>query len=621
MTQRVPRPTAIPPCYYKGFRLFLTHGRFFAFPVFLEPIDPLRLGRLIFHPAVLSAPTPEELYALIDGLDVDWERPQAVGSYEGYNLVRLRGTYHGIPPAARWADLYQEEERRLAGVMSGDTLEEVQATIRRALDAVPVEFAGWLPIYENSGNCGRHPQFKHTAEPPLGYWFTCSAVPKRRGLTLWYRVVRRLRHMGGVALTALWQGIRPLLGLFGGSRGYAPRARLRVVAAVLRMFFTLLRGGGRLGPVLNFLQKRHFRSQVLLPRDTGLVFLTSMPYTYGQNPWVIEIEDVTTLFYPHVHNGQTRDMQLADSPYFPIVKTLLESDQCKGILTHMKSTAEMLPTLFRSDKITAKVNYAPLGVPLPRRWQRHDEDPATEPLDLLFINSWCQANGNFLLRGGLDVLEAFAILRERYPHLRLTMRTSLPGLDDHYHRIIDKNWVRVIDRLLTAEEMDDLLAGSHIFLLPAARVHIVSLLQAMSYGLAVVTSDGWGIQEYVTHERNGLIVPGRYGKVSWADKEAGQLREKYELMHSPDPDMIPRIVEAVSRLVEDRELRRRLGRTARHDAATTFTLENWNRGLKRLFDKALAPRHCDPLGADTLRALEDLGDNREPAVVLAQQGE
>ena len=222
-------------------------------------------------------------------------------------------------------------------------------------------------------------------------------------------------------------------------------------------------------PALRFLKSRHFQSQVMLGNCRGLVFLTSMPYTFGQNPWIIEIEDPTTLFYPLIVNGRTLDLRIADSPYFPIVKTLLEDDSCKGILTHMKSTAEMVPTLFGSDIIAKKVFYAPLGVKLPPRWQRHDDRGDDEEIHLLFINSWCQVPSNFYVRGGLDVLEAFAILHERYPQLRLTLRTTLPPLDTHYHRIVESGWVRVIDRFLSAEEMADLHAESHIFLLPAAR--------------------------------------------------------------------------------------------------------------------------------------------------------
>jgi glycosyltransferase involved in cell wall biosynthesis len=311
-----------------------------------------------------------------------------------------------------------------------------------------------------------------------------------------------------------------------------------------------------------------------------------MPYTYGQDPWIIEIEDPTTLFYPLIQNGQTSHLEIHESPYYPIVKTMLESAQCRGIVTHMKSTAQLVSTLFGCETIREKIHYAPLGVRLPARWQRHSEPAKDDPIHLLFINSWCQVPANFYVRGGLDIIEAFAILHERYPQLRLTLRSNLPALDNHYRRILDSSWVRVIDRFLSAEEMAALHADSHIFLLPAARVHIVSLLQAMSYGLAVVASDGWGIEEYIRHEHNGLIVKGRYGKVSWADEQAGLLREDYRPMYTADPEVVAGLVEAVSRLVEERELRARLGRMARADVETKYTLKQWNQALKGVFDQA-----------------------------------
>jgi glycosyltransferase involved in cell wall biosynthesis len=97
-----------------------------------------------------------------------------------------------------------------------------------------------------------------------------------------------------------------------------------------------------------------------------------------------------------------------------------------------------------------------------------------------------------------------------------------------------------------------------------------------------------GFDEYIVHERNGLIVKGRYGKTSWIDEEAGLVREIFDSVTSPDPVVVAGIVEAVSRLVENYELRRCLGREARYDVETKYTLENWNRGLKEAFDAALA---------------------------------
>ncbi|MBV9122620.1 MAG: glycosyltransferase family 4 protein [Planctomycetes bacterium] len=478
---------------------------------------------------------------------------------------------------------------KLAGptkVRSGKTGEEVQDHSGPAPEAVPIEFAGWLPIFGFSGNCGSHPQFTHTSHPPAGYRFTRSLPsPKKHPPSLWSRRLGRLRHAWSRSMQKLGRLLRPFLGIVRGGPRVSLRARLRVLAAIVRLFVQLRRNGARLGPTLRFLQSRHFQSQLLLAHYRGLVFLPSMPYTYNQNPWVVEIEDPTTLFYPLIENGATRALCIADSPYFPVVKTLLESDQCKAIITHMRSTAKLVPLLFQSDTIRQKVYYTPLGVKVPQRRQTHEE---SEHLDLLFTNSWCQIPENFFVRGGLDVLVAFAILHKRYPHLRLTLRTHLPKLDDRFHRLIQAGWVRIINRFMAPEEMDALLGSSHIFLLPAARVHIVSLLQAMSYGLAVVASDGWGIEEYLVHERNGLVVKGRYGKTSWEDEEAGMLRENYDSMFQPDPRIVRGLVEAVSRLVEDRELRQRLGKTARRDVQTNYNLDNWNQGLKKVLDQALA---------------------------------
>jgi glycosyltransferase involved in cell wall biosynthesis len=536
------RPRVPFPETYKEWRLLRTHGRVFAIPLACDPEVLIYTGTFFSHPAVLSAATLEEIREQID----------AAGA--------------------------------IADCPDQSAISNLQSAMA---SAVPVEFAGWLPVYKFAGNCGRHPQFQHTADPPAGYRFTCSAPPAVSKLPgRWARLGRRLVGMLRRLGAGLAAAVRPLFAFFRPARGVTLRARWRVLAALVRLFVTLRARGCNLFAVARFLQTRHLQSQLLLGDRRRLVFLTSIPHTYNQNDWVIEIEDPTTLFFPMIQNGHTCDLDIGKSPYLPIVKAMLESAECKAVVTHMRSTAALLPALFGSDIIRRKVVYAPLGVKLPARWQRHEPRPDGEPIDLLFINSWCQIPENFFVRGGLDVLEAFAILRVRYPQLRLTIRSSLPVLADHYQRIIAGGWVRVINRFLTAEEMAELHATSDIFLLPAARVHIVSLLQAMSYGLAVVAADGWGMEEYIDHGRNGLVVRGRYGKTSWADPEAGLLREDYEPMYLPDPEVVQGLVATVSQLVEDRRLRARLGRAAREDVAARYNMEQWNRGLKAALDRA-----------------------------------
>ncbi len=596
------RPRVPFPESYRGWGLVRTHGRVFALPPSVDPLDALHSGRLFTHPAALSAATLDEIRTRIDGLG-EVDEPAVVAVRADGELVRYGGAVHAVPRSAGYVDLTAADDRRRAGVVSGASCEAVEAALEEQDRRTPVEFAGWLPVYFRSGDCGRHPQFGHTGDPPAGYRFVCSAPPRKKFSVRRPSLAAKIAGAVGRIPALLAGMVRTFIGVFRGAPHVPFRRRLRVLAALAPFVFTALRRGARLGALARFIHTRHLLSQFLLAPQRGLVFLTSMPYTFGQNPWVIEIEDPTTLFYPLIQNGQTADLRIDESPYLPIVKALLESDRCKGIVTHIRSTAELVPTLFGSEAIRRKVHYAPLGVRLPARWQRRQFEDADE-IHLLFINSWCQVPENFFVRGGLDVLEAFAILRERYPQLRLTLRTALPALDAHYHRILETGGVRVIHRFLTAEEMAALHAESHIFLLPAARIHIVSLLQAMSYGLAVVGSDGWGMEEYLHHERNGLVVKGRHGKVSWADAAAGLLREDYEPMYTPDPEVVEGLVEAVSRLVEDCELRARLGRVAREDVAARYTLERWNAALKAVLDRAIGKTEQPPLDdqADAARS-------------------
>ena len=134
--------------------------------------------------------------------------------------------------------------------------------------------------------------------------------------------------------------------------------------------------------------------------------------------------------------------------------------------------------------------------------------------------------------------------------------------------------------------MAALHANSHIFLLPAARIHIVSLLQAMSYGLAVVGSDGWGMEEYLHHERNGLVVKGRYGKVSWADDQAGCCAKTTSRWPSPTRPWFKASWTRCRALLRI-GVYARLGREARKDVETKYTVEGWNQNLKSVFDQAL----------------------------------
>src|SRR4051812_36835253 len=182
------RDRALFPKYHNGFRLVRTHGRVFAIPPAVDAERIIFAKLLHTHPAVISAATLEELFESIDGFDPRTLEREAVGEFNGYTIIRFRGRLHAIPQGAGDLDLDLPDDRRRAGVISAGSREELEALIRQSQTAAPVEFAGWLPVYESSGNCGKHPQFAHTGDPPPGYRFTCSAPAPPSRSSFWAKV-------------------------------------------------------------------------------------------------------------------------------------------------------------------------------------------------------------------------------------------------------------------------------------------------------------------------------------------------------------------------------------------------------------------------------------------------
>jgi glycosyltransferase involved in cell wall biosynthesis len=509
------------------------------------------------NPKVLVERSLPEVRRRILKLDERELPGNVLGTFEGYGLSEVGGRVFAYPLAMQGAADLAVGDRADAGVLEGKSRGEVEEAIRNGPAPRPVEFTGWLPIFQEFGNCGAHPQFGHVGVPPMGYTFVQTPPPPTGPAP----PVIRWKRRGGRALR-----------------------RIKTTSAMVRLGSACLKQKAPFRETVNFLFSRDVHSQMSLPRHNRLLFLTSVPYTFGQDPWVIEVEDITSLFFPYIHNGNTATLNVEAIPEFRCVKAMLERPECRGILTHVRATADGIAKLFQSPAITQKTTHVPMGIRTPEQFQRHEPSPT---INLLFTNSWHQATHSFYLRGGLDVLEAFARLRPAYPELRLTLRTKLPhDLAPRYQAILRECDVAVLDEFLPQDELDSLIRSSHIYLLPAARIHIMSVLQSMSYGLVPIVSDGWGMTEYVDNRRTGLVVPGRYGKISWNDTKNGMLREDYAPLRRSDPLVTQHLVDAISQVADDLPLRRELAQNARHEVQTRFNMARWNVGLKRVLDRA-----------------------------------
>ena len=204
----------------------------------------------------------------------------------------------------------------------------------------------------------------------------------------------------------------------------------------------------------------------------------------------------------------------------------------------------------------ARLEVVPNAVVVP------DESPprAGDALNVVFLGAICAAKGAFCL------LEAWAKLAAewngRVPAC-LTMAGDR-GVDDARRTIADLgiDGSAQVRHWLSAPEVAALLASADVFVLPSrSEGQPMAVLEAMARGVCVVASDVGGIPELVEDGRSGVLVP---------------------------PDDVDSLVKALRKVLDDRDLRERLGGEARQRVLAEFDVDVVWRRLDVLYREAIA---------------------------------
>ncbi|THI84084.1 MAG: glycosyltransferase family 4 protein [Nitrospira sp. CG24A] len=161
-------------------------------------------------------------------------------------------------------------------------------------------------------------------------------------------------------------------------------------------------------------------------------------------------------------------------------------------------------------------------------------------------------------------------------------------------RTLDLNKTLSLCGKKTLEEVVDLYRHAAIFALPCQvaddgdRDGIPNVfMEAMAMGLPVVSTDVSGIPELIHHNQNGLLVPQQ-------DVES--------------------LAKALGRLLENPELRHRLGRAGRETIVKNFVSEQSSRQLKELFSETM---HTRPTRVESRESLAAAPAWHEPGPAAA----
>jgi alpha-maltose-1-phosphate synthase len=187
---------------------------------------------------------------------------------------------------------------------------------------------------------------------------------------------------------------------------------------------------------------------------------------------------------------------------------------------------------------------------------------------------------DFERKGGFDVLEAFAAVVGDHPEARLVIVAPDPGSPNPDRAV--HSWVgadrreRLLGRMRELEGRGliarhgllprEALAGriypsADAFVMPTiAEGFGFTNVEAMSFGLPVISSRAGPVEELVADRRTGLLVDAQ------------------------DPEGLAAVMTS---LLEDRVAARRLGADARREFLATFSLERFRSELGALYGAAL----------------------------------
>jgi len=246
----------------------------------------------------------------------------------------------------------------------------------------------------------------------------------------------------------------------------------------------------------------------------------------------------------HLHGAEMKDFYDAQvAPVRRLISWILERYSAVVVLS--PSWADWVRSVAPKARVFVLHNYVRMPASQGRR-------AGEGPIKVLFLGIIGHRKGVY------DLLPAFADARATVPGMKLLvggngevdqarMRAAELGLGDSVEFL---GWVG-------GDRKNELLAAADIFVLPSYNEGLpISLLEAMSWGVPVISTTVGGIPELIRDGTDGYLI------------EAGD---------------VPALARRLAELAGDPDLRRRMGRAGREQVAESFSREAVLPRLEQLY--------------------------------------
>ena len=318
--------------------------------------------------------------------------------------------------------------------------------------------------------------------------------------------------------------------------------------------------------LLNYPKLRKFHSSDFDLVHSGQSLLdTNLPY-------VVDFEHITAFCGYNQY-------ALKRPGFVRALERILLDRNLKKLLAWSDAAANSLTSVIQNEEVARKVETLyPVMIPV-KRCRR-----ASSSFNFLFIGN------NFYAKGGYESLLAFERLASSYD-CHFTAIGDIPK--ELYARFGNNSKITLSQRVPYAK-VAEFYSNSDVFVFPTHYdTYGFVILEALSFGLPVITVDSFSTPELVRHERTGLLIRSHFSSYAndfgYAAPTQQELKKKrIQACMNPPQWYVNLLCEAMARMINDHRLRDECSRSA--IAETTqgrLSPKRSREQLKRVYEEAL----------------------------------
>ncbi|EKE16383.1 MAG: hypothetical protein ACD_11C00018G0019 [uncultured bacterium] len=328
--------------------------------------------------------------------------------------------------------------------------------------------------------------------------------------------------------------------------------------------------------IFNKIKRNFVIINIAKKNNIDIIYCTSGMLLFNSPiPWVIEFESVVSFI---IHKLEY--WKIARK----ILPIMLRQDNLKSLIPWTEAAARsLLSNIKESKEISNKITPIHLCLAKIGDQKKKENDKIFKILFVTTVNDNA-VDKQFYVKGGRILIEILKKLKDEV-NIKFIIRSKLPK---EYEYVKHYSNVVIYEDLLPKNDFDKIFSEADIFLFPCYQSPGLVFLDAMSFGLPILTTNIFANAEMVIDGYNGFLVDFPIASsVNYLDKELGIKNLQTGRKAGNDNisnEMVDIFCKKILLLYNDIDLKNEMSKKSRELLESKFTIEKRNEKLKKIFD-------------------------------------